>query len=53
MAVALDVTATVHVRLRLQRDALGALGPALACLATAETPSAPGDEPPSCTVLVR
>ncbi len=51
----IGVTATVyaHVRLRLQRDAIDALGTALGSPETTETVNGDGDEPPSCAAFVR
>ncbi|GAA0672288.1 hypothetical protein GCM10009535_59900 [Streptomyces thermocarboxydovorans] len=51
----IGVTATVyaHVRLRLQRDAIDALGAALVGRETTETARSDGDEPPPCTAHVR
>ncbi|MFJ1575124.1 hypothetical protein ACIOGX_08445 [Streptomyces sp. NPDC088147] len=51
----IGVTATVyaHVRLRLQRDAIDALGTALVARETTETARSDGDEPPPCASLVR
>ncbi|MBT2387979.1 hypothetical protein J7E87_00720, partial [Streptomyces sp. ISL-1] len=51
----IGVTATVyaHVRLRLQRDAIDTLSTALGSLETTETARSDGDEPPTCTALVR
>ncbi|ELS53612.1 hypothetical protein STVIR_5363 [Streptomyces viridochromogenes Tue57] len=51
----IGVTATVyaHVRLRLQRDAIDALGTALVGRETPETARSDGDEPPPCASLVR
>ncbi|MGW1517781.1 tyrosine-type recombinase/integrase [Streptomyces sp. NPDC002287] len=51
----IGVTATVyaHVRLRLQRHAIDALGTALNAPAIIETTYGDGDEPPSCATLVR
>ncbi|MFF9213986.1 MULTISPECIES: hypothetical protein [unclassified Streptomyces] len=42
-----------HVRLRLQRQAIDALGTALDGLTHTETVNADGDEPPPCADLVR
>ncbi len=50
----IGVTATVYAHgLRLQRDAIDALGSAFGSPAIAETVSADGDEPPPCAALVR
>jgi integrase len=51
----IGVTATVYayVRLRLQRDAIYALGTTLVGRATTETARSDGDEPAPCTALVR
>ncbi|MFG3495548.1 tyrosine-type recombinase/integrase [Streptomyces sp. NPDC047928] len=51
----IGVTATVyaHVRLRLQRDAIDALGTALDSPETTESVNGDGDEPPSCAAFVR
>ncbi len=51
----IGVTATVyaHVRLRLQRDAIDALGGALVGRETTETARSNGDELPPCASLVR
>jgi integrase len=51
----IGVTATIyaHVRLRLQRDAIDALGTALVGRKTTETVTSDGDEPPPCASLVR
>lgn len=51
----IGVTATVyaHVRLRLQRDAIDALGTALVGWETTETSRSGGDKPSPCASLVR
>ena len=51
----IGVTAGVyaHVRLRLQRDAIDALGTALGSPTITETTNGDGDEPPPCAALVR
>ncbi|GBQ04427.1 hypothetical protein SSP531S_59230 [Streptomyces spongiicola] len=51
----IGVTATVyaHVRLRLQRDAIDALGTALVGRETTKTVSSDGDEPPPCATRVQ
>ncbi|GGT22511.1 MULTISPECIES: hypothetical protein [Streptomyces] len=51
----IGVTATVyaHVRLRLQRQAIDALGTALDGLRNTEAVNADGDEPPPCAASVR
>ncbi|GAA3236338.1 site-specific integrase [Streptomyces thermocoprophilus] len=51
----IGVTAGVyaHVRLRLQRQAIDALGTALDGLTNTETVNADGDEPPPCAASVR
>ncbi|MFF7756188.1 hypothetical protein ACFZCP_45065 [Streptomyces sp. NPDC007971] len=41
-----------HVRLRLQRDVIDALGTVLGGRETTKTVSSDGDEPPPCTALV-
>ncbi|MFF5369253.1 hypothetical protein [Streptomyces sp. NPDC013187] len=43
----------MHVRLRLQRDAIATLGTALGSPETTETARFDGDEPPPCNALVR
>ncbi|MGC0385602.1 integrase [Streptomyces sp. SAI-129] len=50
----IGVTATVyaHVRLRLQRDAIDALGTALSSPETTATASGDGDDPPALAALV-
>ncbi|MFG2670287.1 tyrosine-type recombinase/integrase [Streptomyces sp. NPDC048445] len=50
----IGVTATVyaHVRLRLQRDAIDALGTALSSPETTATASGDGDDPPAVAALV-
>ncbi|MFI0871911.1 tyrosine-type recombinase/integrase [Streptomyces californicus] len=51
----IGVTATVyaHVQLRLQHDAINALGTALVGRETTETARSDSDEPPPCASLVR
>ncbi|MEU5347841.1 hypothetical protein AB0H18_44820 [Streptomyces sp. NPDC020766] len=51
----IGVTAGVyaHVRLRVQRDAIDALGTALVGRESTETARSDGDEPPPCAALVR
>ncbi|AZQ35121.1 hypothetical protein EJ357_17800 [Streptomyces cyaneochromogenes] len=51
----IGVTATVyaHVRLRLQRDAIDALGTALDGVTNTQTSRTDGDDPPPLPALVR
>ncbi|SBV02202.1 Site-specific recombinase XerD [Streptomyces sp. Ncost-T6T-1] len=53
LVVIKELLGHAHVRLRLQRDAIDALGAALGSPETTETVGSDGDEGPPCTALVR